>query len=163
MGLLMAFGVIGSGIMAAPPTTTAQEMMDEMAPMTGEQQPMAGEQNMMGAFSTELRGQGMYAGMEVSGHAIGSLSEGVVMLQVMGLSSMMGEHTYVGWLVNPMSGDKLNVGALKPVGAAGAYSVTFMAGTPLTGSHFTRIEVTNESTMNMSNMADGEVVIAGSL
>lgn len=123
----------------------------------------AAAENMMGSFSTELTGQGMYASMNVSGHATGSLTEGVVMVQAMGLTPMMDEHTYVAWLVNPTTGERLNVGTLKPVGAAGAYTAAFMAGMPLTESHFTMVAITFESMMNMSNMADGEAVIAGAL
>src|SRR5215212_2306359 len=120
-------------------------------------------ENMMGAFSTDLKGQGVYASMDVNGHAIGSLQDGVILVQAMGLTPMMEEHAYVAWLVNPASGERLNVGSLMPVGAGGAYTTAFKAGMPLTDSNFTMIAITAESMMNMSNMSDGEVVVAGSL
>jgi hypothetical protein len=143
-GLLFTLGTMAVSALIPPTPAVADEMM-------------------MGRFSTELTGQGMYANMDVGGHATGSLAEGIVLVQAVGLTPMMDEHTYVAWLVNPMTGERINAGALKPVGAAGAYTTVFTAGMPLTTSNFTMITVTSESMMNMSSMADGDVVIAGSL
>ncbi|HYU19680.1 MAG TPA: anti-sigma factor [Chloroflexota bacterium] len=123
--------------------------------------PLPASADMMGTFNAPLTGQGMYSGRDLSGSALGSLAEGVVLVQVLGLPATEGDKAYVGWLVDPDMGQKLNTGALKPVGAAGAYTGVYTAGKALSG--FKMFALTIEPGMNMSNEPAGEIVLAGPL
>jgi len=125
--------------------------------------PAPASADMMGKFSVPLMGQGMYAGGEISGHAIGSLDEGIVLVHAIGLPPTEGERSYVGWLVNSMTGEKFNTGILKPVGPGGAYSGAYTSGMALPGSGYTMFAVTIEPNMNMSNDPAGDIIIAGNL
>src|SRR5262249_47432654 len=118
--------------------------------------------DMLGPFGVTLTGQGMYASSPSSGQALGSLTDGVVLVQTLGLAPPEGERAYVGWLVNPTTGAKLNTGILQPVGAGGAYTAVYTAGRSLAEAQFTTVVVTLEPTMNRSDRPAGEPVLAGS-
>ena len=99
-------------------------------------------------------------GSDAKGRATGDIGQGTQFVVTRRLPALDGDDVYIGWFVNPMTGEKLNTGEAVHV-YGGLYVIAFDAGMDLTNHGFSLVVVTAEPGPNSTDTPAGSPVLMG--